>query len=315
MTCQDWRACAASEIAPLLEREAAAWRRELDWDVRWSWRVLEPARAAGTLPGFVARNPRGRILGWTWFLKHADCLQVAALCADEALVARRLAQAVLESEPARTAATAVWSVRGTPPGLRDVLTSAGLDAARYLFLRGALADGGPDPGGRPWGAADRHAAELLCRRSYGDRPHVRAFAPGGTAEEWRDYLRALFETDGCGVFLPEASFVEEDAAGELTGGIIASTIAPGIAHVSQIVVRPDCRGAGLGRRLLLASMRACAARGYRAMTLLVAEDNAPARALYARTGFERTAEFLVAVSQPRRLTSVAPASGGVSTRR
>src|SRR5262245_1773876 len=104
----------------------AAWREELDWDVRWSWRVIEPARAAGALPGFVARNSNGRIVGWTWFLKHGDCLQVAALCADEAPVAELLAKAVLESEQARSAATAVWSVRGTPPGLGPVLTRAGL---------------------------------------------------------------------------------------------------------------------------------------------------------------------------------------------
>ncbi len=315
VTCQDWRACPASDITPLLEREMAAWRNELDWDVRWSWRVIEPARAAGALPGFVARDPRGRIVGWTWFLKHGDCLQVAALCADAAPVAEVLARAVLESEPARTAATAVWSVRGTTPGLREVLTSAGLDVARYLFLRGALTDDGSAPAGRPWTAADREAAERLCSQSYSHRTHVRAFAPRGTPEEWREYLHSLFETDGCGVFMPEASFVEEDAGGDLTGGIIASTIAPNTAHISQIVVRPDCRGTGLGRRLLRASMQACAARRYRAMTLLVAEDNAPARLLYSRNGFAPTAEFLVAVAQPRRLTRVAPGRGGVSTRR
>ena len=56
--CEDWRAAPHAEVAPLLAREAAAWYAELAWDVDHSWRVIEPARAAGVL-SFIARDERG----------------------------------------------------------------------------------------------------------------------------------------------------------------------------------------------------------------------------------------------------------------
>jgi hypothetical protein len=48
--CEDWRGAPNEEVAPLLAREAAAWDAELGWDIAHSWRVIEPARAAGMLP-------------------------------------------------------------------------------------------------------------------------------------------------------------------------------------------------------------------------------------------------------------------------
>ena len=49
---------------------------------------------------------------------------------------------------------------------------------------------------------------------------------------------------------------------------------------------------GLGRRLVEAACAAAAAEGRRFTTLLVAEDNQPARALYDATGFETRSQFL-----------------------
>ena len=60
----------------------------------------------------------------------------------------------------------------------------------------------------------------------------------------------------------------------------------GAVHLGRLLVTPDRRGQGLGRRLCLALMQhAVAATGAQALTLRVFRDNAAAVALYARLGF------------------------------
>ena len=330
LTITDWRDAAPHEIERLLEHERRQWRDVLRWDVRHSWRAIEPARAARALPGFVARNASGAIVGWTWFLEHRGCLQVAALCADRADVTRALVDAVHSSSEAVTADCAVWSVRGVPPGLEDALRGHDLQTTRYLYLMVDLvrmpSDGqetAPPPG-RSWEPGDLPAAARMFRAAYSpefnEAATVRAFAPRDTAADWYEYLRTLVETDGCGLMIPQASRIVM-RGDEVTGGIFTSLIDgdEAVAHVSQIAVSPDARGEGLGSALVRGAVDVCRSMRCQAVTLLVGSENSVARRVYANAGFAATAEFVVASSvqevQPRRLTSVALAMGGVSTRR
>ncbi len=57
------------------------------------------------------------------------------------------------------------------------------------------------------------------------------------------------------------------------------------AELFAIAVRPDARRRGAGAALLAAWERAAAARGATRLFLEVADDNLPARALYARAGW------------------------------
>ena len=57
------------------------------------------------------------------------------------------------------------------------------------------------------------------------------------------------------------------------------------AELLTLAVAPDRRAQGLGTRLLADLMAQATARGATAMLLEVAADNAPARALYARSSF------------------------------
>lgn len=56
------------------------------------------------------------------------------------------------------------------------------------------------------------------------------------------------------------------------------------AHVTNLVVAPDHRGNGLGRRLVRALMKAAVERGAQHLTLEVRTSNLPARSLYADLG-------------------------------
>ena len=57
------------------------------------------------------------------------------------------------------------------------------------------------------------------------------------------------------------------------------------AEILTLAVRPDARGRGQGRRLVTEGAARAGLGGAERIFLEVAEDNAAARALYARTGF------------------------------
>jgi ribosomal protein S18 acetylase RimI-like enzyme len=323
MICQDWRTCAPDEIAPLLAAEMRAWRRELDWDVTEAWSVVEPARRAGSLPGFVVRDDEGRPAGWTSFLLHHTSLQVLAFAAASAEAAVALVDAILSSREAAVADTSLFCVRDVSGRLRPALASQAFDIEDYRYLRATLTpdraaaiDDRDDSRLRPW-HDDASAVARLCERAYAGSSGVRAFAPSGAPEEWAEYVVGLLSGPGCGWFAPDLSRVVPAADGaDLIGGVIVTDLGPSTAHIAQIAVDPGHRGRGWARRLVRAAVRAAFTRGYTRMTLLVSASNPAATALYESEGFEDRATFLVATRrQPILSTSAALAIGGESTRR
>lgn len=74
-------------------------------------------------------------------------------------------------------------------------------------------------------------------------------------------------------------------AGSRLAGFILSRCAGGEAEILSIAVAPGRRGGGLGRNLLDLHLRRLTGLGIGAVFLEVSESNAPARRLYAKTGF------------------------------
>lgn len=72
---------------------------------------------------------------------------------------------------------------------------------------------------------------------------------------------------------------------EEADGFILMRVAVDEAEILTLAVRPAARRQGLGARLVGQGAVAAAARGADRLFLEVAEDNAAARALYARAGF------------------------------
>jgi ribosomal protein S18 acetylase RimI-like enzyme len=294
--CVDWRALPAAAIAPLLAREAAAWRDRLGWDVGPSWAGIEPGRANGRLPGLHCHDDSGASVGWTCFLRHGDILQVAMLVADASDTTRALVTGVLQSAEARSARACAFFVRDAAPGLADTLVDDGFAVAAYQY-RTRLLDhpSGPElPAARAWHSDDGPALARLCGRAYRDAGDVRAFAPDGTPAQWLEYVRTLVAGTGCGSLLANASLVVPGRDGRLDAGILTTDLGPGTAHIAQIVVDPAVRGRGLGRGLVDAAMRRAATVGFGRITLLVAETNRAACSLYDSLGFESTHRFIAA---------------------
>ncbi|TAG23811.1 MAG: ribosomal-protein-alanine N-acetyltransferase [Rhodobacterales bacterium] len=79
---------------------------------------------------------------------------------------------------------------------------------------------------------------------------------------------------------PLAFLLVEGDAGFLLGRAVA-----GEAELLTVAVAPESRGRGLGQRLVSRFLYQARLRGAEVAFLEVAEDNAPARAVYSRAGF------------------------------
>jgi ribosomal protein S18 acetylase RimI-like enzyme len=289
----DWRLAPASEVVPLIETEMRTWMRELSWDVTDAWHVIEPAREAGQLPGFLARGDDGRCLGWSSHLRHRDSLQVMTLVSEAADTTQALVDATLASDEARGAGVAIVCVRDGAPTLSDALVARGFTVEPYRYMALAIDRvAGPVETFESWPPVDDEVAHLF-ERAYADQTTIRAFAPNGSAEEWAEYVGQLRKGPGCGYFLPELSrVVPGAAAGRLDGAILVTHLGPGTLHIAQLAVCPEARRAGLARRLVTSTLRAAAGR-YARMTLLVSGANHAGGALYESLGFSDLARFVV----------------------
>jgi ribosomal-protein-alanine N-acetyltransferase len=101
--------------------------------------------------------------------------------------------------------------------------------------------------------------------------HARAFT---TPRPWSAEEFAGWLAD------PLTFLLEEGDAGFLLGRAVA-----GEAELLTVAIAPEARGRGLGQRLVSRFLYQARLRGAEVAFLEVAEDNAPARAVYSRAGF------------------------------
>jgi [ribosomal protein S18]-alanine N-acetyltransferase len=107
--------------------------------------------------------------------------------------------------------------------------------------------------------------------------HARCFAELGERAWSADEFTGLLATPGClGLLL---------IADQQPHGFAVARVAADEAEVLTLGVVPAARRRGGGSRLLSSLERRCRRRGARSLFLDVAEDNVPARRLYAARGF------------------------------
>jgi ribosomal protein S18 acetylase RimI-like enzyme len=285
MICHDWRDEAPEVLVPLYAAERRRWSQQLGWDLGPSLRLVEQARVAGDVPGLVLRDSRGLPAGWAYYILSQGSVQIGALNAATAGGLRLLLDRIFRSPEAHVAqelscflypvSSSVVSVQPSGPALGG---------------QAAAADGSI----RSWVEGDTAAAVRLIARSYAGDASARCFAPHGHLSEWAHYVGQLLHGPGCGAFLPEASLVAVSDAtpSGLGAAIVMTTIAPGTAHVAQLVVDPLLRRRGLAKQLIVAAAERARVAGARRLTLIVSPGNAPARALYARLGFATVGTLL-----------------------
>ena len=109
--------------------------------------------------------------------------------------------------------------------------------------------------------------------------HRAAFAAGGF-QQWTDATLAGLLAAPLTLALGAADAADGAAAGFILGRLVA-----GEAEIVTLAVAPGRQGGGIGGALVGAFLDAARAAGATRAVLEVAEDNGPARAVYARHGF------------------------------
>lgn len=335
----DWRTLDATEMAPLYATETGRWLRELAWDSAPAWAAVELARTTWGLPGLVCVDVTGRVRGWTFYLPVEGRLDVGGFVSDSSDGTAILVDALIEraGSPQRLGGL----VFATAADLASILASRDVFHQRYSYrlLRLDDAPSSPMAGGRQplrlpgllrdWSESDIDATSELLYESYAQ--NAGPIGPGATLHDWREYVTNLSRHGGCGTLSPVLSRVLtiDDVVAAAT---LVSTIAPQTAHLVQLAVRRAHQGAGLGHALLATAVEASRHAGFRAISLLVAQDNEGALRLYQQAGFVEQATFVALRAsaelrtlnselgtpkqvQPFLLTSVADEAVGTTTRR
>jgi ribosomal protein S18 acetylase RimI-like enzyme len=93
-------------------------------------------------------------------------------------------------------------------------------------------------------------------------------------------IRRGWPGDGEGLWIAEAE-------GERIGAVILSDEGDGLSRLRMFVLRPEHRGAGVGRRLLEALLASARAAGYERMELDTFSELRAAAHLYRGAGFRR----------------------------
>lgn len=83
---------------------------------------------------------------------------------------------------------------------------------------------------------------------------------------------------------PDAIVLTAQSCGGMLGYIAMRDIS-GEAELMRVAADPDCRRLGIGKALLETALLICEKRGVTAVHLEVEDGNAPAMALYEKTGF------------------------------
>ncbi len=304
-TVQDWRDVSSTEVLPLLETERRRWLDSLHWDLGPALRLVEEARLRGEVPGLVLRRADGTASGWAFYVLADRQLQIGAVQAATAAGVRQLLDGILAAPEAELASSVSCFLY---PGSRSVASALvrqrfELQEPHYLEANLATMPGLSDPvddsGLSPLGTQDGAAAARLLARAYAGNPAARAFAPNARLDEWAQYLGQIFATPSVGAWLPDASLIATSSSPDKLAGLVVTTeVARGTAHIAQVVVDPTVRRQGLGRRLLLAAASRAASLGAKRLTLIVDEQNAAARALYASLGFTSRGTFLFGLRGP-----------------
>jgi ribosomal protein S18 acetylase RimI-like enzyme len=289
----DWRSVPASVIEACYAREARHWRDAFAWETSRSWRTIEEARVKWGLPGYLALGVHDQVHGWTCFHAAGDVLQVGALVGRQGQATRLLIRAAKEQAVACGARCISCFLPVRTPGLVEALDDEGFAVTPHSYLSRPLVadDAGPGDDISDWRGDEVDAAARLLRDAYG--PEGIHFAAHGRADEWRRYVNGLVVHEGCGVLDPRSSCAMGDD-GELSALAIVTTIAGDTAHLAQMAVAPRLRGRGVATRLLEAVLSRAARQGRRRITLLAADDNPAAQALYARCGFQHGGRFVAA---------------------
>jgi ribosomal protein S18 acetylase RimI-like enzyme len=303
----DLRQVTVPQIAPLLEEEARLWREELHWDYRGAVELIRRFLDAHALAGSLAIEDN-RPVGYSFYVLEDQKGLIGGLYVSpgtaQETIGRRLLEDVLFSlraMPQLTRIEAQLMPFGGPVAgaLRE--QSFHLYTRQFMLLELESA-GEQSPRISPglqlerWHDRCFDSCARLIHLAYAD--HI----DGEINDQYRSragalkFLKNIILLPGCGQFIPVASYVLREPGSEtLVAAVLASEVAPGVGHITQICVLPGHQGHGLGRALMHTAIAALQSLHFKELTLTVTSVNAVAVQLYEKLGFRTIKSFTAGV--------------------
>jgi mycothiol synthase len=179
-----------------------------------------------------------------------------------------------------------WA-HGDHPAARALASRFGWTAVRTLLqLRAPIASVAPDPA-----VPDGYTLSAFRAGDPGDEADWLALNAAAFAhhpEQGRMTLEDLRAREADDWFSGDDLLLLRDDSGDLAGSCWLK-VEGDTGEFYAVAVRPDLQGRGLGGVLMRAGTARLTGRGLSAAALYVEGDNAPALALYRRSGFEQHA--------------------------
>jgi ribosomal protein S18 acetylase RimI-like enzyme len=288
-------------LLPLMQEEEKAWMADLCWDYSSVSQILLSFIRQKHLPGYVAIG-KDNAVGYTYFLVNQTKGIIGALYASKTGQSQEAVEelltltiASLKDQPVRRIEAQIMPFNGL--NLTATFVQQGFSYyPRYfldLDLRSYRKSGGTTSVEKmvPWSAAYLAQAAEMSLNSYRNQTDAEICEDYCTRQGCEGYLRSLVENPGCGIFMPETSFIALDKQGAPCGFLLCSRISGEAAMIPQIAVHPSHQGMGVGNALMSLSFEQLKARGFRSVSLTVTKKNRRAFEWYQRLGFKIRKEF------------------------
>ncbi len=289
-------------LLPLMEEEEKAWMSDLSWDYSPIRQILVSFVKQKLLPGYVAVNEQEAV-GYTYFLvNHAKGI-IGSLYTSKTGCSQKTVEELLslaisslkDSQHIKRVEAQIMPFNNR--NLTATFTQHGFSYyPRYymdldLDVRPRTAGISPMERITPWNSEYLEQAAEMTMLSYGSQTDAEICEDYRTKAGCESYLRSLVENPGCGIFMPETSFMGLDAQGSPCGFVISCRISGGAAMIPQIAIHPSYQGRGLGNVLMNRAFEQLKASGFHTVSLTVTKKNRRAFDWYQRLGFKIRKEF------------------------
>ncbi len=287
------------ELRPLLDEEAAFWRRELYWDYDDVAAAVAGGLDRRTLTGRVAQEGAEPIAYCYYMVDNLRAI-VGSLYSRDGFrglgLEEQLLEAVLPEAQAHAGSERVecQTLFSTAPQADSRFVRAGFSARRrhYLVRDLSLPVSASEARFRlrPFRREDIPLAAQLIHRSHEGSLDAALNLTYSTAASCRGFVETLVLRSGCGRFDTEASLIADGGDGVL-GVVLASDLSSTNGHLCQVSVSPEFQGRGLGRLLVSKALGAFQRRGLATASLSVTVANRRAYEIYEQMGFGLRREF------------------------
>jgi ribosomal protein S18 acetylase RimI-like enzyme len=289
-------------LHPLMEDEVKTWFTDLAWDYAPIRQILLSFMKQKLLPGYVAVADSATV-GYTYFLVNPPKGIIGALYALETIRSQEAVNELLslsiaclkDSQNIKRVEAQILPFHDL--NLTDTFTQHGFSHTSRFYLDLDLSNHRKKtelPVALrivPWDSAYLAQTAEMTYLSYENQIDAEICEDYRTRTGCEGYLRSLVENPGCGIFMPEASFVALDWQGSPCGFIFCCRISKGAAIIPQIAVHPSYQGRRLGNTLMNRAFAQLKALGFRSVSLTVTQNNLRAFDWYKRLGFKIRKEF------------------------